>query len=380
MSKVTYFSAEHVSPGHPDKICDFIAESVLDYLLEVENKAPRVAVDGVIKNNKVHLVGEITAAHQVPFDTLVRRAISSIGYTKEVSPSFNDESVVVDTDFTMQSPDIAMGVDVKGAGDIGIMFGGAVNEAPDLTSWAHYLARYLSYFVYKHKFAWAKPDQKTQVTIKYVDGEPSAIADIVVCISHDSTKSLIEIRSEVEELVADLLKDIPFPEGFDYTNYKLHVNPTGAFSVFGPVADSGEVGRKIVCDQYGGFFAVGGGNLNGKDATKVDRSAVYMARCAAKSVVARGLASKCQIQVAYAIGEEKPISIKVDTFGTEKVTLDEIEEFVNKSFDFTPQGIIRTFNLSSRYSDRKFSYKDLGAYGHIGESFYGEEKPWEKTV
>lgn len=370
----TYFTSEHVSPGHPDKICDTIAEAVVDYQID-NNDYSRTAVDGVIKNNTILLVGELTSTQKPDFIALSRKAIQEIGYTPSRSPLFNSTTINVTDIFTTQSPDIAQGVDLNGdigAGDIGIMFGGAINEAPDFTGWAHYLARLISFEIYQYDFLWDKPDQKTQVTVRYEDGKAVAIDTIVCCVSHDENQPLGIIRNQITEYVKSVLDSHKIP--LNYEDVKILVNPTGKFALYGPIADSGEVGRKIVCDQYGGYFAVGGGNLNGKDATKVDRSAVYMARYVAKHVVAAGLAEKCQIQVAYAIGVAQPVSIKVDCFGTENTNLEEIYKFV-QGFDFSPKAIIERFKLTSK--DRDFRYQELGMYGHIGEHFTGTILPWE---
>ncbi len=379
MSKVTYFSSEFVSPGHPDKVCDTIAESVVDYAYEQFGPKARVAVDGCVKNNTVVLVGECTNADKIPFEKLTRGVLSTIGYTEKVSSEFNDATCQVLPIFTTQSANIAQGVDhveKESSGDIGIMFGGAVNEAPDYTCWSHFLARYLSYYIYKHNFSWAKPDQKTQVTIKYADGVPVGISHIVVCISHDENKQLLEIREEIKEFVEEQLAFFQFPNNFETTGYKLDVNPTGKFAIYGPIADAGEVGRKIVCDQYGGFFPVGGGNLNGKDASKTDRSGVYMARWVAKQIVAKGMADKCCIQVSYVIGQLEPASINIETYGTNKVSEELIEEFVNQ-FSFIPGDIITRFKLNLKHEERGFFYQNLGSLGHIGYRFNGEQLPWE---
>lgn len=364
---------------------DAIAESVVDFVLDnnTEGKA-RIAVDGIVKNNLVILAGEITASEYPDFAHIASETIKEIGYTEEKSPTFNNANVITNDIFTRQSAHIAQGVDhdnkLESAGDIGIMFGGAVKEAPDYTGWAHFLARLLSYEIYNYGFEWARPDQKTQVTIKYEDGVHVGISDIVVCISHDENKPLAEIKDEIAHFVKAVLSQVQFPEGFEL-DYNLHVNPTGAFAIYGPVADSGEVGRKIVCDQYGGYFPVGGGNLNGKDATKVDRSAVYMARFVAKQVVAKGYADKCCIQLSYAIGQLEPISINVECYGTEKVERAIIDEFVN-SFSYIPGRIIERFKLDKTTKERGFEYKQLGMYGHIGDlSMICDEVvqlPWEE--
>lgn len=379
MNKISYFTSEHVSPGHPDKVCDAIAEAIVDFHLNNSTVKPRVAVDGLVKNNKIWLAGEITSTAECDYNAIVKEVLTEIGYTPEKSPEFNYDNFILHCEFTKQSPDIAQGVDnaeSTGAGDIGIMFGGAVNEAPDFTCWSHYLARLLSFEIYKYNFPWAKPDQKTQVTIKYVDGVPVAISDIIVCISHEESKPLEEIRTDIENFVSHTLTKYKVFKKLNIQEYRLYVNPTGKFVQMGPIADSGEVGRKIVCDQYGGYFPVGGGNLNGKDATKVDRSAVYMARYVAKKVVANKLADLCQIEVSYGIGMIDPISIDVECFGTNKVSMEEIYEFVDR-FSFRPKDIIAQFKLDLAEDLRLFKYRNLGKFGHIGQRFDKTNLPWE---
>lgn len=379
----TLFTSEHVSPGHPDKVMDSIAEAVVDFHLN-NSRVSRIAVDGLIKNNKVFLAGEITSEASANYFDIAQKVISEIGYTPRISPDFNHENFYLETIFTEQSPDIAQGVDRKGeefegAGDIGIMFGGAVNEAPDYTCWSHYLARLISYTVFNSGIEWLRPDQKTQVSIEYQDGVPVRIAEVVICTSHAVGQNHEHMKSEILDLVYNTLCAKAKLEcwNIDVATFKLQFNPTGKFEVFGPVADSGLVGRKIVCDQYGGFFPVGGGNLNGKDATKVDRSAVYMARYVAKQMVAEKIADVCQIQVAYSIGQVEPVSINVETFGTSNLTQEELLEYVNQ-WSFKPGDIIRFFKLSANVRERKFDYLKLGMYGHIGARFGEEvEVPWE---
>lgn len=371
---ISYRTSEFVSPGHPDKVMDTIAEAIVDY--QVDNKGKKTAVDGLVKNNQVFLAGEVICDKEIPYEDIVKECLQKIGYTKEVSPDFNDANVKVTSIFTTQSPDIAMGVDKKeiGAGDIGIMFGAAIREAPDYTAWTHYLSRYLSYCLYK-QLDWAKPDQKVQVTVKYEDDEPVEISTIICCVSHPEEMDLAVVVKEVKDKVFECLKSNSYIK-LAWNNVDIKVNPTGKFSVYGPVADSGLVGRKIVCDQgSASFFSVGGGNLNGKDATKVDRSAVYMARYVAKNVVAKGYSDRCQIHVAYAIGIASPVSLYVETYGTNKVNLETIQKFV-ESFDFTPKAIIKRFGLTS--VKRTFSYTELGMYGHIGARFADPQLPWEE--
>lgn len=386
MSK--FFTSEHVSPGHPDKVMDTIAESIVDFQLEQGYKKPRTAIDGVIKNCGVVLAGECTEPSKIPATDIVKKVLDDIGYRDDV----NSKNITSDN-FTMigmidgQSVDIAQGVDAEeteGAGDIGIMFGGAINEAPDFTGWAHYIARYLSYRFYQYakegNFNVFYPDQKVQVTIAYDDnGKALGISEIVLCLSHHDETTVEDLMNIVPNLCKFFLGQLEANGklSLKYDDYKLQLNPTGKFTIYGPVSDSGEVGRKIVCDQYGGYFAVGGGNLNGKDATKVDRSAVYMARWAAKNVVANQFADKCEIQVSYAIGKKEPVSLNVNCFGTNNVSMDAIEEYVRSNYDFIPGHIIEQFKLNKPLSERGFSYEGLGKYGHIGFRFDGNEVPWE---
>lgn len=387
MLKFSYFTSEHVSPGHPDKIMDAIAESIVDYQLEQGYKKPRVAVDGVVKDNTIVIAGECTNPKDIPLKKIIREVLTDIGYSSDINPmNLHEVNAEIVNLLGDQSFDIAQGVDhevLESAGDIGIMFGGAVKEAPDYTCWSHYFARLLSGYLYNwskyNKFVDFKPDQKVQVTIEYCEGKPSRISEIIVCISHSDKLSQEEVYNKVSKYIRDLMSNLLYEiSEIDIMSYNLRVNPTGRFVNYGPFADSGEVGRKIVCDQYGGFFAVGGGNLNGKDATKVDRSGVYMSRFVAKNIVAKGMADKCEIQVSYSIGQLEPVSIHVNTFGTEKVTLEEIYSFVN-SFSFVPGDIIKRFKLNSPLSERKFSYRSLGKYGHIGNTG-AVNIPWEEIV
>lgn len=262
---ITKFTSEHCSPGHPDFVCDSIGEAIVDFAVDNDSHA-RVGVDGVIKNNQLTLAGEITTSSPIPFKAIAKDVVKHIGYTPENSPEFNHSNLEVRTIFTGQSADIALGVDPsdrgsEGAGDIGMMYGGAVKEAPDFTAHSHYLARLISFKVYNHGFPWARPDQKTQVTINYKNGVPVSVDTVVVCISHASDKPLVEIRQEVKAFVDKILSQYQEETGLTHEDYTLLVNPTGMFSIFGPVSDAGCIGRKIVADQYGGFFPVGGGSL-----------------------------------------------------------------------------------------------------------------------
>jgi len=382
-----YFTSEHVSPGHPDKIMDTIAEAIVNYHI-AKDPRDRIAIDGVIKNNRIVLVGEITTSifkskeHQFDeYRNIIRNVLDWIGYNEDNSPDFNYKNFDLELTFTTQSPDIAQGVDAheresEGAGDIGIMFGGAVNEAPDMTSHAHYLARLLSFKLFESRGEIIYPDQKTQVTIRYENDVPVEITDVVLCVSHKESISTYEIDKTILNIVNPIISEYAEKHNLICVSTKICINPTGSFSVMGPVADAGTIGRKIVCDQYGGYFPVGGGNLNGKCPTKVDRIGVYKARHLAKRLVKEGLCSKALIQVSYAIGLIDPVSLNIECFGTNKIPMEKIYSFVDFS-EFRVRNIIDEFNL---LSDRKnFDYTILGAYGHIGEKFDGTEIPWEEV-
>jgi S-adenosylmethionine synthetase len=380
MSKI--FTSEFVSPGHPDKLMDSIAEDIVDAYLNLDSNA-RVAVDGLVKGTEMILAGEITSIADVDIKHRVPEVIREIGYDPDIS-KFNWASAKINTVFSKQSPDIAQGVNRStglGAGDIGIMFGGAVNEAPDLTPWPIYIARYISYRLFNDKnLTWSRPDQKVQVSVNYLDDHHIEIEQVIICISHSEDIDISSITSIITERIKTYISDLRSfgTNGWiiDHTIHGILVNPTGKFTIFGPEGDSGQVGRKIVVDQYGGYFAVGGGNLNGKDPTKVDRSAVYMARYVSNLLVSEGYADKVQLQVSYAIGRPEPISIYVDTFGTEHASKIVIDNFV-KHYSFEPENIISRFKLNKPALERGFNYKELGMYGHIGTRFTGTFLPWE---
>ena len=385
--RISYFSSEHVSPGHPDKVCDVIAESIVDEYVN-NDLFCRVACDALLKDVKLFLGGEITSKHTVNYNAIVGEALRYIGYNPARTPKFNFVNIDVTTEFHEQSLDIAMGVDReqdlkdKAAGDQGMAYGGAVKESPELISHAQQIAKDISMLLWagvkSNRIPWGKPDIKTQATIKYEDGVPKEITDVVVAISHDKEKPLEEIREEIRGLVATHIHRYAEVTGLKVAdNINYYINATGSFTDYGPIGDSGEVGRKIIVDQTGGFFAVGGGTQNGKDATKVDRSGVYMCRYAAKNIVAAGLAEKCQIQAAYCIGVKEPISVQVDCFGTNKVPEQIIEEAVRKVFDFTPGGMILEFDLHLPAEERGWWYRELGAFGHIAPT--SVKVPWEEV-
>lgn len=365
----TLFTSESVTEGHPDKIADQISDAVLDAIL-TQDPNGRVACETAVTTGLVMCMGEITTNCYVDIPKVARGVINDIGYTR-AKYGFDGETCAVMTTIDDQSSDIAMGTNdnVGGAGDQGMMFGYACDETPELMpmpiSLAHRLAKRLTEVRKNGTLDYLRPDGKTQVTIEYDDGKPTRVDTIVISTQHSPDVTLEQIR---KDLIANVVEPIVAKELLD-ENTKYYINPTGRFVVGGPQGDSGLTGRKIIVDTYGGYARHGGGAFSGKDPTKVDRSAAYAARYVAKNVVAAGLAKKCEVQIAYAIGIAKPVSVFVDTFGTNTVPEEKIEAAIDKVFDLRPQAIIETLDL------RKPIYRQLAAYGHVGREDLGVK--WE---
>lgn len=363
------FTSESVTEGHPDKISDQISDAILDAALTADPMA-RVACETLVTTGLVVVAGEITTEAVIDYSKVAREAIREIGYTR-AKFGFDCDTCAVLSALDRQSPDIAMGVDTGGAGDQGLMFGYACNETPELMplpiQLAHQLARRLSAVRKSGELPYLRPDGKSQVTVEYRDGRPFRLEAVVISSQHDPDVTNEQLRGEI---LAQVIKDTVSPELLD-ENTKYHINPTGRFVTGGPQGDAGVTGRKIIVDTYGGYAPHGGGAFSGKDPTKVDRSAAYMARYVAKNIVAAGLADKCQVQLAYAIGVADPVSVLVETQGTGRISDAAISKLVREHFELTPKGIIESLNL------RRPIYKATAAYGHFGRS--EDTFSWEKT-
>ena len=363
------FTSESVTEGHPDKICDQISDAILDAILEQDENS-RVACEVAASTGLVHIMGEITTTGYVDFQKIVRDVVRDIGYTR-AKFGFDADTCAVISNIDEQSPDIAMGVNPGGAGDQGMMFGYACTETPELMplpiSLAHRLARRLTQVRKDGTLEYLRPDGKSQVTVEYEGDTPVRIEAVVISSQHAADVDMETLRKDImREVILPVL-----PADLVDENTKYYVNPTGRFVIGGPNGDTGLTGRKIIVDTYGGMGRHGGGAFSGKDPTKVDRSAAYAARWVAKNIVAAGLAARCEVQLAYAIGVAQPVSIRVDTFGTGTVPEEKIETAVESVFDLRPAAIIETLGL------RKPIYRKLAAYGHMGREDLGGL--WEKT-
>ena len=368
------FTSESVTEGHPDKLCDYISDNVLDAFLREDPKA-RVACETVAGKGLVLVTGEISSNANVDIEKIVRDTIKKIGYTDE-NTDISYEKCDVIVNVSKQSPDIALGVDKscdeesEGAGDQGMVFGFATDETesylPMPIYLAHKLSKKLTEVRKNGEIPYLRPDGKVQVTVEYEDDKPIRIDTVVVSTQHEENVDLEVLKKDVKEKIINKVIDNELLD----ENTKYFINPTGRFVIGGPLGDTGLTGRKIIVDTYGGFSRHGGGAFSGKDATKVDRSGSYMARFIAKNIVANGLAKKCEIQISYAIGVAKPVSIFVDTFGTGKISDNKINEIINKNFDLTPRGIINALQLERPI------YSLTTNYGHFGKT----ELSWEKTI
>jgi S-adenosylmethionine synthetase len=363
------FTSESVTEGHPDKIADQVSDAVLDAVLK-DDPTGRVACETLVTTGICIVAGEITTKTYVDVPKLVRSVIDGIGYN-DAAFGFDAKTCAVVNMIQAQSPDIAMGVDTGGAGDQGLMFGYACNETKELMplpiAMAHALVRRLSESRRAKELKYLRPDGKSQVSVEYVDGKPKRIDAVVISTQHGDDVSTEQLRADVKKFIIDAV----IPSNMVDSQTKFHINPTGRFVIGGPHGDTGLTGRKIIVDTYGGMGRHGGGAFSGKDPTKVDRSACYMARYVAKNLVAAGLADRAEVQLAYAIGVAEPVSIMVNTFGTGKVDDARLSEIVRENFSLTPAGMIKSLNL------RRPIYQKTAAFGHFGRE--GESFTWEAT-
>ena len=374
--KKTYFTSEAVCKGHPDKVADQIADAILDELLKQDPNS-RVACEVTCTTNKVHIFGEITTKAKVDYQQIARNTIKEIGYTRK-GKGFDYETCSIEVDLHQQSPDISMGIirdenDIlnAGAGDQGIMFGYACNQSENFMplpiELANRLVKRLDSVREDEVLEYLLPDGKAQVTVEYEYGSPKRVEAVVLSAQHDE-------KTDIEELRKDLLENVikpVIPQNMIDKDTKIFINPTGRFAEGGPGADSGLTGRKLICDSYGGYARHGGGAISGKDPSKVDRSAAYMARYIAKNIVAQGLADECEVQLGYAIGVAKPVSIYIETFGTEHINRHRLERKVNECIDCRPGAIIQKFSLKEPI------YSKVACYGQFGEN--AKEMPWENV-
>ena len=366
--KKYYFTSESVTEGHPDKLCDSISDRILDECLR-QDKESRVAVETFASGNKITIAGQITSNTKLDVEKIARDTVKEIGFDN-AETDMDYRTFELDINITKQSQDIAMGVDTGGAGDQGIMFGFACNETEEYMPYSIYMAHKLSKRLTEARkngiLNYLRPDGKTQVTVEYEDNKPKRIENVLVSTQHLDTVDIEKLREDVKREIIDAV----IPQEMMDENTKIFINPTGRFVIGGPLGDTGLTGRKIIVDTYGGYARHGGGAFSGKDATKVDRSAAYMIRFIAKNIVANGYADKCEIQVSYAIGVEKPLSIYVNTYGTGKMEDEEIAKLIEDKFDLTPNGIIKYLKLKEPI------YSQTTNYGHFGK----ENLPWEKII
>lgn len=363
-----YFTSESVTEGHPDKLCDYISDKILDECLK-QDKNSRVAVETFASKNKITIAGQITSKAELDIEYIVRSTIKEIGYDN-ADTDIDYKTCTIDINITKQSDDIALGVDIGGAGDQGIMFGFASDETDEYMPYAIYIAHKLSRRLTEIRktniLNYLRPDGKTEVTVEYEGNKPKRIENILISTQHLENISMDQLRKDIKEKVIDYI----ISEDMMDSNTKIFINPTGRFVIGGPLGDTGLTGRKIIVDTYGGYARHGGGAFSGKDATKVDRSAAYMARHIAKNIVANKYAKKCEIQLSYAIGIEKPLSIYVNTFNTNTISEDKIIEKIKEKFDLTPKGIIEYLDLQKPIFARTTNY------GHFGK----KDLPWEKII
>ena len=363
-----YFTSESVTEGHPDKICDSISDAILDECLK-QDKDSRVAIETFASSSTITIAGQITSTARIKIGEIVRERLKEIGYDNELT-DIDYRTCKINADITKQSPDIALGVDVGGAGDQGIMFGYACDETPNYMPYAidmaHKLSKRLTQVRKENIIPYLRPDGKTQVTVEYENDRPKRIETILISIQHLETASLEQIREDIKKHVINIV----IPNNMIDENTKIYINPTGRFVIGGPFGDTGLTGRKIIVDTYGGYARHGGGAFSGKDASKVDRSAAYMLRHIAKNIVANGYAKKCEIQVSYAIGMKEPLSIYVNTFGTSQKSEEELVELIKSKFDLTPDGIIEYLHLKEPIFSKTTNY------GHFGKNGL----PWEEII
>ena len=363
-----YFTSESVTEGHPDKICDNISDAILDECLK-QDKDSRVAIETFASSSTITIAGQITSTARIKIGEIVRERLKEIGYDNE-STDIDYRTCKINADITKQSPDIALGVDVGGAGDQGIMFGYACDETPNYMPYAidmaHKLSKRLTQVRKENIIPYLRPDGKTQVTVEYENDRPKRIETILISTQHLETASLEQIREDIKKHVINIV----IPNNMIDENTKIYINPTGRFVIGGPLGDTGLTGRKIIVDTYGGYARHGGGAFSGKDASKVDRSAAYMLRHIAKNIVANGYAKKCEIQVSYAIGMKEPLSIYVNTFGTSQKSEEELVELIKSKFDLTPDGIIEYLHLKEPIFSKTTNY------GHFGKNGL----PWEEII